>query len=196
MELAGPSPGRPNYHSWPSRGPKVRAPRPSQDLGIWLPALNSPRASDSQLWKTERGVVSPHHRDPPAGGREGDGFARGGEAPAVSHRFPGAVAAAMAVAAASAATISTAGGLRPGPWGAREGLGPGGGLRATLRAPIGWADAQVPEWLRLPTGSRRALLSRSGSPGSAPPGPQLLSGFGLADVTGPTPFFPRAPSRS
>ena len=72
------------------------------------------------------GVVSPYHRDP-SGGREKDGFARGGEASAFSHRFPGPGAAATAVAAASAATISTAGGLRPGPWGARGGTGPGQG---------------------------------------------------------------------
>lgn len=41
-----------------------------------------------------------------------------------SHLFPEAAAAA---AAAVSATILTAGGLRPGPWGARERTGPGQG---------------------------------------------------------------------
>lgn len=85
--------------------------------------------------------------------------------PAVSHRFLGAAAAAAMAATAGSATISTAGGLRPGPWGARGGSGPG-------RGPVGH------------TACADRLGGRAGARGAPAPGRLLLSCFSGTDLRG------------
>lgn len=80
MEPSGPSPGRPNCHSWPSKRPKVLVPRPSRGprhlapCPQFSPGLRLPTPGEGKIG----GGVSIHHLDPLLGWGRGGVRARQG----------------------------------------------------------------------------------------------------------------------